>query len=78
MRKVIWEKDAIEELNDWENENLRIFRKIGDLILDIQSNPFQGIGKPEPLKHNLKGCWSRRINDKHRLIYRVTSIGSEL
>ena len=73
MRKVSWSRISEEEFNDWENKDIQVFEKIGKLILDIQSNPFKGIGKPEPLKHHLKGSWSRRINHKHRLIYRISS-----
>jgi len=49
-----------------------ILKKIRQLIESIQQNPFEGIGKPEPLKHELSGCWSRRINREHRLVYEVT------
>ncbi|MCH2245601.1 MAG: Txe/YoeB family addiction module toxin [Crocosphaera sp.] len=49
-----------------------MYKKIVELINDILRQPFSGLGKPEPLKHNLKGYWSRRINDEHRLIYQVT------
>ncbi len=48
-----------------------MLNRINTIIKDIQRSPFQGIGKPEPLKHNLSGYWSRRINDEHRLIYKV-------
>ena len=49
-----------------------IVKRINTLIKDIQRNPFEGIGKPEPLKHALSGFWSRRINDEHRIVYKVT------
>ena len=52
-------------------ENKKIYGKIVGLIDDILRNPFDGIGKPEPLKYGLKGCWSRRITDEHRLVYRI-------
>ncbi|MCR4321928.1 MAG: Txe/YoeB family addiction module toxin, partial [Candidatus Brocadiaceae bacterium] len=48
-----------------------LYQRIVDLIMDILRQPFSGIGKPEPLKHDLKGYWSRRINDEHRLVYKV-------
>ncbi|MBI2967628.1 MAG: Txe/YoeB family addiction module toxin [Bacteroidetes bacterium] len=73
MRKVRWEKDAFQEMEEWKYNSPQIFRRIGDLIADTKINPFHGIGKPEPLKHHLKGCWSRRINKEHRLIYRITN-----
>jgi len=46
-------------------------KKINELLRDIKRSPFEGIGKPEPLRHELQGCWSRRINDEHRLVYKV-------
>lgn len=49
-----------------------ILKKIRNLIESVQQNPFEGIGKPEPLKHDLSGCWSRRINKEHRLVYEVS------
>lgn len=51
----------------------RILKKIRKLIVSIQQSPFKGTGKPEPLKHELSGCWSRRINKKHRLVYEVSN-----
>jgi toxin YoeB len=52
--------------------NTKIQNRISALLKDILQHPFTGIGKPEPLKHNLKGLWSRRINDEHRLVYQVS------
>lgn len=52
--------------------NKAIMKRISDLLADIMAHPFTGIGKPEPLKHNLQGKWSRRINREHRLIYSVS------
>lgn len=71
MRKVIFEVEALEEYNDWANENIKLFNRIARLIDESRKTPFTGTGKPEPLKHRFKGCWSRRINDEHRLIYDV-------
>jgi toxin YoeB len=53
------------------NFDKRILKKVNDLLRDISRNPYEGIGKPEPLKHVLSGFWSRRITDEHRLVYRV-------
>ncbi|MEG3438564.1 Txe/YoeB family addiction module toxin [Pannus brasiliensis CCIBt3594] len=53
-------------------EDKKLYKKIVDLIDDILRHPFSGIGKPEPLKHQLKGYWSRRINEEHRLVYKIT------
>jgi len=60
----------------WQATDKQILKRINTLIKDIQRNPFIGIGKPEPLKHQFSGFWSRRINDEHRLVY--TFIESEL
>jgi len=56
----------------WQKTDKAVVKKINTLIKDIQRNPFEGIGKPEPLKHALSGFWSRRINDEHRIVYKVT------
>ncbi|NCO55983.1 MAG: Txe/YoeB family addiction module toxin [Bacteroidetes bacterium CG_4_10_14_3_um_filter_31_20] len=73
MTKFIFDDNALEQYSDWARENIKLFDKIEDLLKDIKRNPFKGIGKPEPLKHQHRGCWSRRIDDKHRLVYRVSS-----
>jgi len=70
--EVIYSPKAIEDLNYWKKTgNKAIKKKITNLILAIQENPYEGIGKPEPLKYNLSGAWSRRINHEHRLVYEV-------
>ncbi|MEH2180903.1 Txe/YoeB family addiction module toxin [Nostoc sp.] len=71
MKKVAFEPEAFEQLGQWATEDKKIFRKILELIRDIQKDPFAGIGKPEPLKYELQGYWSRRITDEHRLVYKV-------
>lgn len=55
----------------WQKTDKAILKRINSLIKDIQREPFEGIGKPESLKHGLSGYWSRRINDEHRLVYKV-------
>ena len=60
-----------EDYNQWLIDDKEIFKKIQRLIKETTRNPFGGIGKPEPLKHNFKGYWSKRINDEHRLVYMV-------
>lgn len=70
---VAFYKTAYEDYNHWEETDKKVFRRIKDLIKDISRNPFEGIGKPEPLKHELAGYWSRRITDTHRLVYKVTN-----
>jgi toxin YoeB len=72
MRNIVFEKRSFEEFTQWAVEDRKIYFKIVDLINDIQRTPFSGIGKPEPLKHELQGSWSRRITEKHRLVYQVT------
>ena len=69
--KIKWEENAWQEYIDWQKTDKAILRKINQLIKDIQRNPFDGIGKPEPLKYDLSGYWSRRINDEHRLVYSI-------
>lgn len=72
MRKIAFLPQAFADFTDWANEDRKIYTRIGRLIVEIDRTPFSGIGKPEPLRHNLKGLWSRRINDEHRLVYKVT------
>jgi len=67
----LFEKEAIDDLQYWTSTNLKTVKKVVELIGDIQKHPHDGIGKPEALKHNFKGFWSRRITDEHRLIYCV-------
>ncbi len=55
----------------WQKTNNKILKRINLLLKDISRNPYSGLGKPEPLKHKYRGCWSRRINTEHRLIYKV-------
>jgi len=72
MGKVIFEKSAFTDFNEWKKKDKKIYKKITNLISDILQTPYNGIGKPEPLKFELKGYWSRRINEIHRLVYTVT------
>ncbi len=72
MEKVILLPKAFNEMSFWLEADRAVLVKIFDLIKDIKRNPFSEIGKPEPLKHELKGLWSRRITQEHRLIYRVS------
>lgn len=64
--------DSWSEYQYWQQSDKQILKKINQLIKDIQRDPFDGLGKPEPLKYELTGCWSRRISDEHRLVYEVT------
>ena len=63
---------AFEQYNEWLADNKDIYKRLQKLIQETARTRFDGIGKPEALKHDLKGYWSRRINDEHRLVYRVT------
>ncbi len=65
----IWSDEGWEDYLYWQQEDKKLLRRINLLIKDIERTPFEGIGKPEPLKHELSGYWSRRITDEHRLIY---------
>ncbi|HAK77500.1 toxin YoeB [Runella defluvii] len=73
MRNISFTPTAFSQFNDWRNINKKMQDRIIKLLEEIQRNPFEGTGKPEPLKFNLKGCWSRRIDDEHRLVYQVTN-----
>ncbi len=70
--QVTFSPKAKEDLDFWLHYNKAISRKIVSLLEAIIFSPFEGIGKPEPLKHNLAGYWSRRINKEHRLVYEVS------
>jgi toxin YoeB len=72
MRRIAFLPKAFEDYNHWAVQDKKIYTRIIDLIKDTARTPFSGIGKPEPLKHELKGLWSRRITDEHRLVYKVT------
>ena len=73
--KVVFTKNALEDYSYWEKNNKKIASRIKQLLQQIQQDPFQGIGNPEPLKHDLKGYWSRRLNREHRIIYKVEGKG---
>lgn len=71
--EIIYSNQALEDLKYWKKSgNKPVQKKITSLISAILKNPTEGIGSPEPLKHNLSGFYSRRINQEHRLIYRIT------
>lgn len=69
--KVFFYKKAQEDYLKFQKTNILIFNKINVLIKDIKRSNFSGLGKPEPLKYNLAGFWSRRINREHRLVYTI-------
>lgn len=67
---ISWTDDAWGDYIYWQTQDKKTLRRINALIKDCQRSPFEGIGKPEPLKYNLSGYWSRRIDDTNRLVYR--------
>ncbi len=69
--KISFQDDGWEDYLYWQQQNKKILKQINALLKDITRQPFEGIGKPEPLKYTLSGYWSRRINDEHRLVYTV-------
>ena len=74
---VLFSKTAWEQYKNWQSRDEKVFERIHDLIKMIQREPYKGIGKPEPLRQNLKGYWSRRITSEHRLVYRITGLKNE-
>ena len=70
--KIEFTKNAWEDFEYWIETDSDTVVKIKELIKSIKENPFKGVGKPEPLRHRLKGFWSRRITQEHRLVYRVS------
>jgi toxin YoeB len=73
--RLIFAEEAWEDYLFWQTTDPKVVKRINAVIKDIRRSPFEGIGKPEPLKHGLSGYWSRRITDEHRLIYKVLSDG---
>jgi toxin YoeB len=70
--KLIFSEHAWEDYLYWQQADRKMLLRINTLIKEIQRQPFEGIGKPEPLRHALSGYWSRRINAEHRIVYKVT------
>jgi len=71
MKPIVFSKQALQQLDEWKKISPKIVLKIVALITEISETPFEGTGKPEALKYNLKGKWSRRITQEHRLAYEV-------
>ena len=69
--KLIFAQEAWDDYLYWQKQDRKMVERINKLIQEIQRAPFDGIGKPEPLKHALAGFWSRRITDEHRVVYRI-------
>ncbi|MEI6167072.1 MAG: Txe/YoeB family addiction module toxin [bacterium] len=69
--KIVFSSQGWEDYLHWQQTDKKLLKRVNDLIKEIVRTPFEGIGKPEPLRHALGGYWSRRINDEHRLVYKV-------
>jgi toxin YoeB len=74
--RITFSLNSWEDYISWQSEDKKMLKKINELIKDIQKKPYTGLGKPEPLKYDLAGFWSRRIDREHRLVYQV--IGNEI
>lgn len=70
-RHLIFHERGWEEYLYWQKSDKKLLKKLNTIFKELQRHPYEGIGKPEPLKHDLAGYWSRRLNDEHRIVYRV-------
>jgi toxin YoeB len=77
MKVTFGNNKVFEDFTAWALEDKRTYKKILSLIKDIKRNPYDGIGKPEPLKHGLSGLYSRRIDEEHRLVYQIIEAENE-
>lgn len=73
MGNITFTERAFDEYLYWQTQDKRMLKRINQLLKDIDRNHFEGIGKPEPLRENMAGYWSRRIDDTHRLVYRIVN-----
>jgi toxin YoeB len=71
INKIAFSGEAFDDYNQWAIDDKKVFKRIVSLIKEIRRTPYEGIGKPEPLKYSLSGKWSRRITDEHRIVYSV-------
>lgn len=69
---LVWSEKAWDDYLYWQAQDKKLVKRINMLLADVKRNGHEGLGKPEPLKHDLGGYWSRRIDSKHRLVYRIT------
>jgi toxin YoeB len=72
VRLIAFHQTAFDDYSDWAKTNKKLFERIRRIIIETSRTPFDGIGKPEPLRNELRGYWSRRLTDEHRLVYKVT------
>ncbi len=63
--------ESWDDYRYWQKNDKKLLRRVNELIKEIQRAPFEGIGKPEPLKYNIQGCWSRRLDQEHRIVYEI-------
>lgn len=70
---MLWEDEAWKEYLNWQTEDKKTLKRINNLLKDIQRNPYEGIGHPESLSGNLSGWWSRRIDEKNRIVYKTSN-----
>lgn len=75
--KLVWTVEAWDDYEFWQKTDMRMVEKINEIIKNTKRTPFVGLGKPEPLKGDLSGFWSRRITGEHRFVYRVAGSGDE-
>ena len=73
MNNIMFTERAWEEYCYWQNQDRKTLKRINQLLIDIKRNEFAGIGKPEPLKNDLSGFWSRRIDEANRIVYRIVN-----
>ena len=78
MSKIVFTEQAFSDYLYWQGQDKKTLKRINSLLRDIDRNGYTGIGKPEPLKGDLTGLWSRRIDDMHRLVYRITGENIEV
>ena len=72
MSKFLFTEDAWSDYLYWQTQDKKMLKRINQLLQDIERNGYSGLGKPEPLRGNLSGFWSRRIDDEHRIVYRIS------
>ena len=72
MSKFLFTEDAWSDYLYWQTQDKKMLKRINQLLQDIERNGYSGLGKPEPLRENLSGFWSRRIDDEHRIVYRIS------
>ena len=70
---ILFTEESWEDYLYWQTKDKKILKRINLIVKDIQRDPFSGIGKPEPLKFQLQGCWSRRIDQEHRIVYEIVN-----